>query len=77
MKQPSVTIHPPVGIRSLAVSFPSIIRTNDYWLEKYPQLAKVEPRRARQQRHSTTSDTFTSNNGLYQSEMKLSKIEGE
>ncbi|PSB48306.1 3-oxoacyl-ACP synthase [Cyanosarcina cf. burmensis CCALA 770] len=63
MKQRSVTIHHPVGICSLAVSFPSTIRTNDYWLAKYPQLAKVEPRRARQQRHSPTSDTFT-NNGL-------------
>ena len=38
----------PVGIRSLAVSFPSQIRTNDYWIEKYPQLlAKTQPRRTR------------------------------
>ncbi|MBW4493056.1 MAG: 3-oxoacyl-ACP synthase III family protein [Oscillatoria princeps RMCB-10] len=28
----------PVGIRSLAVSFPSVVRTNDYWREKYPEL---------------------------------------
>jgi 3-oxoacyl-[acyl-carrier-protein] synthase-3 len=28
----------PVGIRSLAVSFPSIIRTNDYYRENYPEL---------------------------------------
>ncbi|MBH8562564.1 3-oxoacyl-ACP synthase [Nostoc sp. CENA67] len=28
----------PVGIRSLAVNFPSIIRTNDYYREKYPQI---------------------------------------
>ena len=33
----------PVGIRSLAVAFPSIIRTNDYYRENYPDLiAKVE-----------------------------------
>ena len=31
-------MHPPVGIRSLAVSFPSIRRTNDYYREKYPDL---------------------------------------
>lgn len=29
---------PSVGIRSLAVSFPRTIRTNDYWLDKLPQL---------------------------------------
>ncbi|NEP02284.1 MAG: 3-oxoacyl-ACP synthase [Symploca sp. SIO2E9] len=28
----------PVGIRSLAVSFPSIRRTNDYYRENYPEL---------------------------------------
>lgn len=33
----------PVGIRSLAVAFPSIIRTNDYYRENYPELiAQVE-----------------------------------
>lgn len=31
-------VHHPVGIRSLAVCFPSIIRTNDYYREKYPEL---------------------------------------
>lgn len=31
-------VHQPVGIRSLAVSFPSIRRTNDYYREKYPHL---------------------------------------
>lgn len=30
----------PVGIRSLAVSFPSVVRTNDYWREKYPDVVK-------------------------------------
>lgn len=33
----------PVGIRSLAVSFPSLVRTNDYWYKNYPELvAKAE-----------------------------------
>lgn len=31
-------MHIPVGIRSLTVSFPSEIRTNDYYIEKYPEL---------------------------------------
>jgi 3-oxoacyl-[acyl-carrier-protein] synthase-3 len=31
-------VHPPVGISSLAVSFPSVIRRNDYYIEKYPEL---------------------------------------
>jgi len=28
----------PVGIRSIGVSFPKTVRTNDYWREKYPEL---------------------------------------
>lgn len=36
-------MHIPVGIRSLAISLPSIIRTNDYYREKYPDIvAKAE-----------------------------------
>jgi 3-oxoacyl-[acyl-carrier-protein] synthase-3 len=31
-------VHHPVGIRSLALSLPSIKRTNDYYREKYPEL---------------------------------------
>jgi 3-oxoacyl-[acyl-carrier-protein] synthase III len=27
-----------VSIRSLAINFPQAIRTNDYWLEKFPEL---------------------------------------
>jgi 3-oxoacyl-[acyl-carrier-protein] synthase III len=27
-----------VGIRSIAVNFPSIVRTNDYWQKKYPKM---------------------------------------
>lgn len=33
----------PVGIRAIAVSFPSIIRTNDYYRQHHPELvAKAE-----------------------------------
>lgn len=46
-----------VGIRSLALSFPSQIRTNDYWLEKFPHLfAVTSPRRTR----LSHSNEFTS-----------------
>lgn len=31
-----------VGIRSLAVSFPSVIRTNDYYRDNYPELVAKE-----------------------------------
>ncbi len=33
-------MHVPVGIRSIAVSFPSIVRTNDYYKENYPDVYK-------------------------------------
>jgi 3-oxoacyl-[acyl-carrier-protein] synthase III len=36
-------MHVPVGIRSLAISLPSVIRTNNYYQDKYPELvAKAE-----------------------------------
>jgi 3-oxoacyl-[acyl-carrier-protein] synthase III/acyl carrier protein len=55
-------MNPPVGIRSLALSFPSIIRTNDYWIEKSPELvARNKPRRARIFR---STELINSNNGL-------------
>ncbi|MGB7443482.1 MAG: 3-oxoacyl-[acyl-carrier-protein] synthase III C-terminal domain-containing protein [Coleofasciculaceae cyanobacterium] len=51
-------IHFPVGIRALAVSFPSIIRTNDYWQQKFPELAaQTQSKRTRLPRTTTlTSD---------------------
>ncbi|CBN59226.1 MULTISPECIES: 3-oxoacyl-[acyl-carrier-protein] synthase III C-terminal domain-containing protein [Kamptonema] len=53
-----VMINPSVGIRSLALSFPSLIRTNDYWLEKFPHLfAVTSSRRTR----LFQSNEFTSN----------------
>lgn len=37
-----------VGIRSLSVSFPSVLRTNEYWRKKYPNLiANAEAELAR------------------------------
>jgi 3-oxoacyl-[acyl-carrier-protein] synthase III/acyl carrier protein len=52
---------PPVGICSLAVSFPSIIRTNDYWIEKSPEIAsRNKPRRVRLPKPAEPSD----NSGL-------------
>lgn len=35
----------PIGIRSLAVSFPQVIRTNDYWQQKYPEMIRSQPQR--------------------------------
>ncbi|MEH2205206.1 MAG: 3-oxoacyl-[acyl-carrier-protein] synthase III C-terminal domain-containing protein [Nostoc sp.] len=36
-------VHHPVGIRAIAVNFPSVRRTNDYYREKYPDIvAQVE-----------------------------------
>ncbi|NEO98550.1 MAG: 3-oxoacyl-ACP synthase [Symploca sp. SIO2E9] len=52
----------PVGIRSLAVSFPSTIRTNDYWQNKFPDLfGETKPKRARLSRKTTS---ISGNNGL-------------
>ncbi|PMB23825.1 3-oxoacyl-[acyl-carrier-protein] synthase III C-terminal domain-containing protein [Fischerella thermalis] len=49
-----------VGIRSLAVSFPSVIRTNDYWCKKFPELIQQEkPRTARLSRSRVS--TFSKN----------------
>jgi 3-oxoacyl-[acyl-carrier-protein] synthase III len=45
-----------IGIRSLAVSFPSVIRTNDYWLEKYPELINMSPSRKRRARSIVTEE---------------------
>lgn len=39
-----------IGIRSLAVSFPQNIRTNDYWQQKYPETIRSQPKRNRRNR---------------------------
>jgi 3-oxoacyl-[acyl-carrier-protein] synthase III len=50
-----------IGIRSLAVSFPSVIRTNNYWLEKYPELVTLSSSRKRRARSIVTKENA---NGL-------------
>jgi 3-oxoacyl-[acyl-carrier-protein] synthase III len=56
-----VTSHS-IGIRSLAVSFPTLIRTNDYWYEKFPELAvQAQPKRVRLPR---TSQSTSNNDGI-------------
>ncbi|MBR8836538.1 MAG: 3-oxoacyl-ACP synthase [Stigonema ocellatum SAG 48.90 = DSM 106950] len=52
-----------VGIRSLAVSFPGIIHTKNYWLQKFPELIdKVNSRRSRLPRSTvSTSDNLDLN----------------
>lgn len=52
----------PIGIRSLAVSFPSLIRTNDYWIEQSPDL--VDRNKPRRTRLSKSAEFTPSNNGL-------------
>jgi len=47
----------PVGIRSLALSFPSIIRTNDYWREQFPELfTQAQPKVRLYQPVASTAD---------------------
>ena len=51
-----------VGIRSLAISFPSQIRTNDYWRKKHSNLVtQNQPRRVRT---SGTTDYASDHSGL-------------
>lgn len=45
-----------VGIRSLAVSFPSLIRTNDYWFKKDPLAVPARPKRVRHKTSQSTSN---------------------
>lgn len=51
-----------IGIRSLAVSFPKLIRTNDYWYDKFPELAvRQESKRVRLPR---TPQSISNQDGL-------------
>ncbi|MEA5502854.1 3-oxoacyl-ACP synthase III family protein [Halotia wernerae UHCC 0503] len=43
-----------VGIRSVAVNFPSIVRTNDYWQNKYPELVTQAEQKALSKLFSAT-----------------------
>ena len=55
-----------VGIRSLAISFPSLIRTNHYWCENFPESAvQTQPKRVRLPRTSRpTSDNDDKYDGI-------------
>ena len=53
-------MYQPVGIRSLAVSFPSIIRTNDYYRENYPELI-AEAEKKTLSRVFSTADSASMN----------------
>ena len=39
------SIKSPVGIRSLAVQFPSVVRTNEYWRARYPEIVAASESR--------------------------------
>lgn len=46
----------PIGIRALAVSFPKVIRSNDYWQQKYPEMVNSQPKRNRRNRPTISSN---------------------
>lgn len=49
---------PSIGIRSLAINFPRTIRTNDYWLQKFPNIG------SQKQRQAKANPKLSSDNGL-------------
>jgi len=52
-----------VGIRALSVSFPQTIRTNEYWLQKFPELfAQAMPRQRERQIRKPTKLTSPMDN---------------
>ncbi|MFP5270439.1 3-oxoacyl-[acyl-carrier-protein] synthase III C-terminal domain-containing protein [Coleofasciculus sp.] len=53
-------IKSPVGIRSLAIRFPRLIRTNDYWQTTYQNQGKLKRNRNSRSTHDYTND----NSGL-------------
>ncbi|MFB2772646.1 3-oxoacyl-ACP synthase III family protein [Pelatocladus sp. BLCC-F211] len=50
-------VYPPVGIRSLAISLPSIKRTRDYYIEKYPDLVAQSEQKSLAKLFSLTGST--------------------
>ena len=50
-------VYCPVGIRSLALSLPSIRRTNDYYIEKYPELVTLAEQKGFARLFSLTEST--------------------
>ncbi|MFB2839027.1 hypothetical protein [Floridanema evergladense] len=51
-----------IGIRSVAVSFPKLIRTNDYWYDKFPKLADAQ--KLKRVRLPVTSQPISNQDGL-------------
>lgn len=54
-------MHYPVGIRSIGVSFPSVVRTNDYWQEHYPDLLARAQQKSLAKAFSPPESTSNSN----------------
>jgi 3-oxoacyl-[acyl-carrier-protein] synthase III len=52
----------PVSIRSLAINFPQTIRTNDYWLEKFPD--SFTQTRQREVRRTPVADLIPTPSGI-------------
>ncbi len=50
-----------VGIRSVGVSFPSIVRTNNYWREKHPELVTQAEQKALARLFSATQSNTNTN----------------
>lgn len=53
-------MHDPVGIRSIALTFPSMLRTNDYWRKKYPELVTQAEQRTLAKLFSSAESTSNS-----------------
>ncbi len=49
-----IAMNEPVGIRSLAVSLPERVRTNDYWRERYPDMVAAHEQRTLARLFATT-----------------------
>ncbi|PAX60432.1 3-oxoacyl-ACP synthase III family protein [Brunnivagina elsteri] len=62
-------MHIPVGIKSLALSLPSVIRTNDYYKEKYPDLVAKAEEKHSLSLMSPTDTSGASSHNVYELEM--------
>jgi 3-oxoacyl-[acyl-carrier-protein] synthase-3 len=61
--------HQPVGIRSLAVSFPRTVRTNDYWRQNHPELIAQAEQKSLSKAFSIAASTQDSKANLWSQEM--------
>lgn len=50
----------PIGIKAITVSFPSLLRTNDYWRQKYPELVTQAEQRTLAKLFSSSEPTIKS-----------------